>query len=103
MFFSQISSSDFLEPIVFVRRENTIGLTVLRQDFTALKHHIVFEADEGHALVGKYTFGCRIPRQCIRFIIMVGEDGLNAEFGDQLLQTRKWFSMAHQKPGLFFA
>ena len=34
---------------------------------------------------------------------MVGEDGLNAEFGDQLLQTRHRFAVTHQKPGLCFA
>ena len=103
MFFSQVGSRDFFHPVVFIRRENTIGLTVLGQDFTSLKHHMVFEADKRGAKVGKRTFDCCVSLQCIGFIIMVGKDRLNTQLCDQLLQTGRWLSVAHQKPCLFVA
>ena len=91
--FFQIIRPYFFQPIIFIRRENPIGLVILGEDFTAFEHHMVFEADKGNTLVGQSAFHLSVSLDCIRFVIVVGKYRLNPKGFDQIHKTHNGFAV----------
>ena len=61
-----------LEPRVLIGREHRVGLALLRQQFLALEHHMIFECVQGHTLNVQGRAHRRITRQGLGLVVVVG-------------------------------